>query len=336
MHRLTFTVDRNLIIRSIGTGTGEGGSGSLHAACMLGHPYQRFFPVFLNGEVDAVEKVIREGTPLFLKAHQIVCFCGTIHADIAISPLPGDDGSVVGAEITREVVSGCDKTGTMWRERQLIDIGRNSAALAHGVRNPLNAIKGAVVYLKNAFGKEPTVVEFAGIIEEEISKLDDFITKFLSTSLLESEFEPLDVNRLISRILAASSFQACVKKISFQPDLGAVPIIKADDFQLGHAVMNIINNAMEAMAEGGVIRLKTGMTCRDGRDFVFIEISDSGGGMKRVTPSVALDSSGGNDGRGFGLFLTREIVRHHGGLMEIVSRKNQGTTASLFLPVSLP
>lgn len=336
MHGFTFTVDRNLIIRSINTGAVKGETGSLIAAGVVGQPYQRFFPVFLKGKVDAVEKVLREETPLFLRAHQVVCFCGNIHADIAITPLLDAGGSVVGAEITREVVSGCDMQDTMWRERQLIDIGRNSAALAHGVRNPLNAIKGAVVYLKNAFGKEPTVVEFAGIIEEEISKLDGFITKFLSTSLLESEFEPLDVNQLIRRILAVSSFQACVKKISFHPDLGDVPVIRADDFQLGHAVMNIINNAMEAMVEGGLIRLKTGTTFRDGRDFVFIEISDSGGGMNRADSSGVSDSPAGSDGRGFGLFLTREIVRHHGGLLEIVSRKNQGTSVGIFLPVSSP
>jgi len=206
MHSFTFTVDRNLIIRSVDTGAVKSETGSLIAAGIVGQPYQRFFPVLLKGKVDAVEKVLREETPLFLRAHQIVCFCGNIHADIAITPLLDAGGSVVGAEITREVVSGCDMQDTMWRERQLIDIGRNSAALAHGVRNPLNAIKGAVVYLKNAFGKEPTVVEFAGIIEEEISKLDGFITKFLSTSLLESEFESLDVNQLIRRILAVSSF----------------------------------------------------------------------------------------------------------------------------------
>jgi two-component system nitrogen regulation sensor histidine kinase GlnL len=334
MHGFTFTVDRNLIIRSIDIGTGKGDTGALFAAGMIGQPYQRFFPLFLEGEVDAVEKVLREEAPLFLRAHQMICFCGSIHADICITPLLDADDSVVGAEITREVVSGCDMPDTMWRERQLIDIGRNSAALAHGVRNPLNAIKGAVVYLKNTFGKEPTVVEFAGIIEEEISKLDGFITKFLSTSLLESEFEPLDVNQLLRRILAASSFQACVKKISFHPDLGDVPIIRADDFQLGHAVMNIINNAMEAMVEGGSIRLKTGTIFRDGRDFVFIEISDSGGGINRVDSSGVSDSPGGTDGRGFGLFLTREIVRHHGGLLEIVSRKNHGTSVGIFLPVS--
>jgi len=51
---------------------------------------------------------------------------------------------------------------------------------------------------------------------------------------------------------------------------------------------------------------------------------------------VVSDSPAGSDGRGFGLFLTREIVRHHGGLLEIVSRKNQGTSVGIFLPVSSP
>lgn len=334
MRGFSFTVDRDLIIRSVDKARGD--TGTFPAAGLVGQPYQLFFPVFLAGGEDAVEKVLREEVPLYLKAFQADCFCGSIQADVSITPFAAADGSVAGAEILWKVVSGCDKQEMLSRERQSIDVGRNSAALAHGVRNPLNAIKGAVVYLKSAFSGESTVVEFAGIIEEEIAKLDSFITKFLSSSLLESKFSPLDVNQLVRRILAEDAFRARGKTIAFHTDFGDVSIISADEFQLGQAVANVIATAVDAALEGDTIGLKTGTIGRDGRDFVFIEISGYGQGMRREGSPGGPDVPGGAAGRGDGLFLTREIVRHHGGQLEIVSRKNRGTKIGIFLPVSSP
>jgi two-component system nitrogen regulation sensor histidine kinase GlnL len=333
MNGFKFTVDRNLIIRSVDIPRDD--MGRLCAAVLVGQPYRRFFPVILESGKDAVEKVLQEGVPLFIRGGRTICFCGEVQADLSITTLLAADGSITGAEISREINSGCQTEDTMRRERRLIDIGRSSATLAHGVRNPLNAIKGAVVYLKDTYGKEPTLVEFAEIIEDEISKLDGFITRFLSTSLLESESVPLDVNELLRRILAMNSFQAYAKKVIFDVAFGEMPRVRADTFQLEHAVMNVINNALEAMGEGGVLRLKTKTARRSDRYYACIEISDTGRGMVRTVLHDVSDGEGKrrrDDGRGFGLFITREIVQSHGGHLEISSRKDIGTTVRIFIP----
>lgn len=329
-----FTVCQNLIIRSVSTLQGD--SGALSAAGVVGQSYQQIFPIYLEGGDDAVQTVLRENCPLFLRGHQTTCFCGKIQADISINPLHEFSGTVIGAEIILKSSSGCGQSGSVSKERQLIEIGKSSAALAHGVRNPLNAIKGAVVYLKDTYGKEATLVEFAEIIEEEISKLDGFVTRFLSTSLLESKFATLDVNEMLHRILSVSKFQAYEKKVSFVTEFDPIPLVMADVFQLEHAVMNVVTNALEAMAEGGEIRVKTDTARREHCEFVSISISDSGGGMVQEVSCETPDSRDGREpemGRGFGLFLTREIVQLHNGLFEIVSRKNLGTSVAIYLPV---
>ncbi len=334
MYGYSITVDRDLIIRAVVTPTGGQG---FCPSLLKGYPLDRFFPVLLEDGSNAVKRVIDEGAPLFLRGYHTVCFRGDVIADISIHPVSADDGAIGGAEISLVIVSGCPAVEMLQKEQRLIDIGRYSAALAHGVRNPLNAIKGAVVYLKDAYGGERTFAEFAAIIEEEISKLDGFITRFLSTSLLESEFVPVDVNELLRRILAMNSFQAYAKKISLSSELGVVPIIMADAFQLEHAVMNVINNSFEAMAEDGDIRLKTRLVQRGGHDFVSILISDNGKGMSREGQSGVPGCSNEKKvekGRGFGLFLTREIIQSHGGTIEIVSKKNMGTSVEMFLPVN--
>lgn len=334
MNGFTFTVCKDLIIRSVAMPQGD--SGNLSATGLVGQPYHRFFPIFLEGGADAVQTVLRGGDPLFLREHPTVCFCGNIQADISISPLHELDGSVLGAEIALKIYSGCVPRDTFSRERQLIEIGKSSAALAHGVRNPLNAIKGAVVYLKDTFGKEPTLVEFAEIIEEEISKLDGFITRFLSSSLLESEAVSIDLNELLQRIVAISNFQAYAKKITFRAEFGELPKVKVDAFQFEHAVMNVVNNSLEAMVAGGILQLKTTVIRRNDRDCAVIEVSDTGKGMSRNVLRTISDWEGTSctrKGRGFGLFIAREIIRSHGGDFEIASRKDVGTTVRIFIPV---
>jgi len=330
------TVNPDLTIRTVDILLGE--MGVLLAAGMVGQPYHRFIPLLLESGEDAVHTVLLERGSRILRGYQTACFCGNIHADITINPLRDTEGFVVGAEIIREMGSTCNQPGPMWRERQLIEIGKSSASLAHGVRNPLNAIKGAVVYLKDTYGKESTLVEFAGIIEEEISKLDGFITRFLSASSLESEFVSLDFNKLLRRILAMSNFQAYAKKVTLTTEFGELPKVKADVFQLEHAVMNVINNSLEAMEEGGVLRLKTETIRRNDCDYAAIEVSDTGRGMSKNDLRSVLDSerkSRKEDGRGFGLFIVREIVQSHGGHLEISSRKDIGTTVRIFIPADL-
>lgn len=334
MYDLKFTVCRSLVIRSVDMFMGE--AGVEVSTRMVGQPYQRFFPILMENGDDAVQNVLREGIPMFLRGHRTDCFCGKILADISITPLYQSNGSVSGAEIVREVVSLCDRTDSVWQERQLVDIGKASAALAHGVRNPLNAIKGAVVYLKDTLGGDPTLVEFAGIIEEEISRLDGFITRFLSTSLFEPKFGMLDVNEMLHRILTVIRFQGYAKKVTFVTEFAPLPAICADSFHLEHAIMNVVNNALEAMVEGGELTLKTESVQRDSRLFICIIITDRGGGMAREVQPVAPDVPDNREtgkGRGFGLFLTREVIQSHDGLFEIVSRKNLGTSVTIYLPV---
>lgn len=337
MNSYKLTVDQDLVIRSVEFPRDD--MVSLFAAELVGQPYHGFFPVVLESGEDAVKKVLREGFPLIIKGVQTLSLCGEVQAEIHITPLRGVDGSITGVEVNRQVGSGCHMLETLRRERRLIDIGKSSAALAHGVRNPLNAIKGAVVYLKDTFGKEPTLVEFAGIIEEEISKLDGFITRFLSTSLLESESVLLDINELLRRILAMNSFHAYAKKITFGTEFAELSKVKADAFQLEHAVMNVINNSLEAMGEGGVLRLKTEAARRNDRHYVCIEVSDTGRGMGRSVfrggVSDRVEKARRDDGRGFGLFITREIVQSHGGHLEITSRKDIGTTVRIFIPADV-
>jgi signal transduction histidine kinase len=100
-------------------------------------------------------------------------------------------------------------------------------------------------------------------------------------------------------------------------------------------LFNIINNALEAMPDGGVLEIKTSVKWESNDDYGVIEISDTGKGI----PETNLNSLGrlSNDSarmdKGFGIFLSREIIKAHNGKLLWESVRNRGTTFRILLPL---
>jgi len=107
-------------------------------------------------------------------------------------------------------------------------------------------------------------------------------------------------------------------------------------FQIEHAILNILNNAIHALPEGGQVSVESRFERRQGKSFVVVEIVDNGPGMpERLDDEYAVprEDMALAEGKGFGLFIAREVLQHHGGSLDIHSTRDQGTQVSLFLPV---
>lgn len=334
MSHYTFTVDNKLRI-SLWNEDAEAITGKLHSE-VLGLPYFKVVPRISNGRSDAVSQVLKELTPKTLNGYRIACFCGSEEADIMLQPIYDVSGMPTGVAVTIDAHPVCILSRRLEKSQQLIDIGKTASSLAHGVRNPLNAIKGAVVYLKDRFDTDTTFLEFSHIIEEEIARLEKFITEFLSTSDQNNDLSEASINSILDRVVKLTSLQARNKDILIICDHGTLPPVRIHLFQFEHAILNLINNALEAILQGGSITLRTATSQRRGRDSILIEIIDTGPGMSRHNVNdicAPLKPMANNMGKGFGLFITREVIQHHGGELEIVSEKNVGTTIRIFLPV---
>jgi two-component system nitrogen regulation sensor histidine kinase GlnL len=329
--RLSFSVDRALKINSwseeleviYGKSSAE----------VQGIPYHKIIPRINQNSKDAVMQVLKTGRPMSLKGNHITCFCGDGKASIRITPLKDKVGKVNGVNVAISAYPSCAVWRRLKQSQRLLDIGKIAATFAHGVRNPLNAIKGAVVYLREKYASEAKLVEFTKIIEEEISRLDNFIAKFLSPSISEKGLSETDINSVLKKVEVLTSLQAQSRKIETFFNYGYTYPVAINSFHLGHAILNIINNSMEAMPSGGRLMVKTQSEIRSGTDFALIEISDSGPGMAvdrngdMVTPSKV-------KGKGLGLFITREILRSCGGHLEVKSKRGLGTVVKLYVPVN--
>jgi two-component system, NtrC family, nitrogen regulation sensor histidine kinase GlnL len=302
-----------------------------------GQPIFHLLPDLLNHRNDLDRIMAGTGKPVSVRNFSLGCPYQIYTADLIMEPIRAGKGQeVAGARIILEIPEGCSFVKKLYISQPLIDIGKSASMLAHGVRNPLNAIKGSVAYLKGRYGKEPVLLEFADIIDQEIANLDHFITGFLSSSLDQFGKKEFDLNELLDKISAITAFQAQSSGVAteFKTE-GSLPVL-GNPFQLEHAILNVINNAMMALSSGGTIRVEGGIETNEAGEFAIVRIRDNGPGMPE-TIRRSLNGPLGEDargkGKGFGLFLTREVVQGHGGQLKIQSSKGKGTLVTLSLPL---
>ncbi len=323
----SFSVDKNLKIISWDKSSSE-----IHkkpASELQGLAYYKVIPRIKKGSKDAVLEVIKTGIPITLSTYQSVCFYGQPKVYVRISPQKDNKGNINGANVFIRQHSGCIAFENLRETKRFSDIGKIAATLAHGVRNPLNAIKGAVVYLREKYANEKEMREFTNIIEEEISRLDEFIAKFLSASIQDEGFLETDINSLLKKIETMISLQAQSLKIKSVFKYGKTFPILVNSFQIEQVILNIINNAIQAMPLGGTLFVNTKSKSEDKKDFTVVEVRDTG---KGIAVSKHITSQSEKKGKGLGLFISREILKSCGGHMEIKSQKGKGTTVELYIP----
>jgi two-component system, NtrC family, nitrogen regulation sensor histidine kinase GlnL len=325
---LVFAVDNRLRITSCGKELEAFYGNSIHE--IKGIHLSKVMPLIYRNAKDQILSVFENGKPVKLRERKMICLCGRKKADIHITPQKDINGTVRKVNVTT-VLRPDSKSIILKQSERLLNIGKIAATLAHGVRSPLNAIKGCVIYIRENYNNDKELVEFSKIMEEEISRLDHFISSFLSTSISDKGLTRVNINKVLKKIAVLISLQAQSRNCRTVIDYGHIATVLINSFHLEHAILNVIDNAMEAMPPGGLLSIKTFMKSILGNNFVTVEISDTGCGMKLKRHADAPVSSG-KQGRGLGLFITREVLQSNGGHLEITSDKGAGTTVKLFFP----
>lgn len=226
------------------------------------------------------------------------------------------------------------------RSEKLVSLGRLSAGVAHEVRNPLNAMKGAIVYLQRKRMSDPLIHEYTRLVLEEIDRLSTFVTEFLYFAR-QAIPKPIatDLNELILSTQALFRERAAGKGIRFHNQLSpALPVTAVDPSQIEQVLVNVLVNAMDAMPDGGDLTfsshwLKAGA---GGRDRVRVTVEDNGEGIPEHALQNIFDPfySTKESGTGLGLPLSLGIVENHGGTMKISSREGVGTAVVIEWPLS--
>jgi signal transduction histidine kinase len=247
---------------------------------------------------------------------------------------------------------------------RLATLGEMSAGLAHEIRNPLGAIKGATQILSkdNEF-RSGRSQEFLGIIVEEVDRLDGVVGQFLDYARpMNMRVEPVDPDLLVRGVLSMVEAEGLPEgiRVDYSPGDGIPPVLM-DVEKLKQVVINIVRNGIEAMAgSGGVLSIGTRLRGRGSEHFpslrmrspragevrtkrghiasatwVELLIEDAGVGIcaddisKLFIPFFTTKAQG----TGLGLPICERILREHRGEIEIESVPDQGSRFILRLPV---
>ena len=229
----------------------------------------KIMPMITPDSKDKIMHVFKNGKPLTLRGQQIICFCGRTKADFQIAPQKDKNGKVKSVNLTATSHPDHTTLNRLGQSQRLLNIGKVAATLAHGVRSPLNAIKGCVTYIREKYDSEKELVEFSKIMEEEISRLDHFISNFLSTSISEKGLSKVNINKIIKKIAVLISLQAEANNCKVIADYGRISPVMINAFHLEHAILNVIDNGMEAMPLGGTLSIKTYMESILERDLLW-------------------------------------------------------------------
>lgn len=232
------------------------------------------------------------------------------------------------------------------RERdRLAALGEMAAGLAHEIRNPLGAIKGAAQFLDPPhLGEEDR--EILDVIVEEVDRLNGVVTQFLDYARpVKPSVLPVDVNDVIERtlrLLQSGLDEGVEVELQLDP---SGPTATTDAEQLKQVLVNLVQNASQAMQGGGKITISTSSTHDDpagfhligrGTDFVEIRVRDTGPGLaedQREHIFVPFFTTK-RRGTGLGLAISQRIVRSHGGAISVQSRQGEGTEFLIRLPVA--
>ncbi|MBI5396078.1 MAG: PAS domain S-box protein [Verrucomicrobia bacterium] len=236
------------------------------------------------------------------------------------------------------------------RNERLSAMGQLAHGVAHEIRNPLNAIEMTAQHVQTQFAPADAphrekFDRYVRAIREEVRRLDLIVRRFLEIARPpESSLSNVDVNGLVEHALLveAEEFTRYHIQVVKQPGT-SVPHIKADKAQLQQALLNLIINAIQAVAAlpkdaPRVIKLSTAFVpaqAPDEADGVEITVSDSGVGIKPEHRDRVFDPyfTTKQSGTGLGLALVYSITLNHGGLVEFESAPGAGTTFRWLLPV---
>jgi len=252
-----------------------------------------------------------------------------IHDDHAL------EGRSLGALLTlHDVESVSEIESELELSRRMAAIGRLTSGVGHEVKNPINAIVVHLELLRSKIGSEPTAGRHLEIIQSEIHRLDRVVQTLVDFSRpVELKLMEQDMRGIVSSVLMLASAGLESYNVSVVSHLPEHPVmVKVDADLLKQALLNVVLNGAQAMADGGELSVRL---MEDARSAI-ITVQDHGEGIPDEIRSRIFDLyfTTKRDGSGIGLAMTYRILQLHHGQLDVESKAGEGSTFTLYVPVT--
>jgi signal transduction histidine kinase len=253
---------------------------------------------------------------------------------ITHAPAEGDDVSVfaLGLDSTDERA----QADRVKQQERLAAIGTLAAGLAHEIRNPLNGAQLHVTYLDLALrdiNAGADLLDTVHIVRDEIRRLGGLVSEFLDFARPRPlQLKQVVIQSVLERTVQMVTAQAQARDVTLTVDAPAADIeLQADRAKLEQVLLNLTQNAVDALDGGGQVVLRVRRQPRT----VTLEIEDDGPGIPPGTPIFDAFFSTKSHGTGLGLSITHRIVTDHGGSIDVESAPGR-TLFRVVLPIAGP
>ena len=234
-----------------------------------------------------------------------------VHVSIVTAPLARRGDVEAAVAVIRDMTRLHQLESEVRRGETLAAAGQIAMGLAHEIRNPLGAIRGAVQLMRRELGDDPRLGEYTDVLLKEVDRVNRIIEMLLDIGRpVTLRPVPLNVHQLLERVALLAEEMASQRGVQilrrYDPSL---PPILADEDRILQVFHNLVRNAVEAMDRGGRLTLVTRLSMNP-----FFTTKDKGLGL--------------------GLALCHRIVDEHRGAIQIASEPGRGTTVSCYLPIA--
>ncbi|MBP2120679.1 PAS domain S-box-containing protein [Cohnella lubricantis] len=251
-------------------------------------------------------------------------------ANVSLYPLKNEEGAVVAClGIGRDVTEKRRAEEALRKSEKLSVVGELAAGIAHEIRNPLTSLKGFMQLLKEQN------THYIDIMLSELERINNIVNEFMSMAKPHSiRFVKVNLPTVIEEIVSFMQPQALLHNaeitIQLQNRLG---FFWCEPNQIKQLLMNLLKNAMEAMPDGGEVRIEA---YREEDETIVLQVTDHGKGipeegMARLgEPFYSLKENG----TGLGLAVCHRIVEAHNGRLTFRSQLGKGTAVEIAFPTT--
>lgn len=271
----------------------------------------------------------------------------TVPVRLSAAPFRSATGDILGALLVfNDMTDMKALESTIRRADRLMSVGTLAAGMAHEIKNPLVSIKTFSQLLPERYDDPDFRQTFSALVGQEVSRIDGIVNQLLRFARPEHpRLLPLRLHEVLDRSVSLVQEQLKSRGLNWSLQLDASHgLIQGDSDLLHQVLVNFYLNAIDAMQEGGVLTIKT---CNVGLSmikdalsknelWIKVDICDTGKGIPQDELPKIFDPfyTSKSEGTGLGLSVAYNIVKEHGGSIDVASDLEHGTHFSVFFPIS--
>jgi PAS domain S-box-containing protein len=308
-----------------------------------GKPITDVFPIFNEVSLKPVEnpvrKVMESGNIVGLANHTVVRHRNGSLTPIedSAAPIRDDIGRLVGVVLVfRDATYERRSQELLRKTEKIAAAARLAATVSHEINNPLEAVSNLIYLAKLRDGVPPDAVGDLNLAEQELKRVSHVTRQTLGFYRETSTPAQVDLAVLVESVLRLYTNKFASKKIQLQSDFQPCPPLQGWPGELQQVIANIVSNAADAVSVNG--RLRISVACIDRSNgsvnkAVRFQVEDDGPGISPEYLDRIFEpffTTKKDVGTGLGLWVSKEIVERHGGIIQVESRRDNGSHGTVF------